>query len=108
MKDDTTITQLRQPGAILDPLTEIAREGARQMLAAALRAEADSFVARFSDERLPDGRQRVVHHGARGLRNRRHGEPRQYRAFGRLADDFRRRVDVGAAAAADHYRLVAD
>ena len=63
MKDDTTITQLRQPGAILDPLTEIAREGARQMLAAALRAEADSFVARFSDERLPDGRQRVVHHG---------------------------------------------
>jgi transposase-like protein len=64
MKDDTTITQLRQPGAILDPLTEIAREGARQMLAAALRAEADSFVARFSDERLPDGRQRVVHHGA--------------------------------------------
>jgi transposase-like protein len=63
MKDDTTITPLRQPGAILDPLTEIAREGARQMLAAALRAEADSFVARFSDERLPDGRQRVVHHG---------------------------------------------
>ena len=63
MKDDTTITPLRQPGAILDPLTDIAREGARQMLAAALRAEAESFVARFSDERLPDGRQRVVHHG---------------------------------------------
>jgi putative transposase len=64
MKDDTTITPLRQPGAILDPLTDIAREGARQMLAAALRAEAESFVARFSDERLPDGRRRVVHHGA--------------------------------------------
>uniref|UniRef100_UPI0018D570DF hypothetical protein n=1 Tax=Paracoccus aminovorans TaxID=34004 RepID=UPI0018D570DF len=37
MKDNTTITQLHQPGTILDPLTEIAREGARQMLAAALR-----------------------------------------------------------------------
>lgn len=63
MKDDTTITALHQPGTILDPLTEIAREGARQMLVAALRAEAASFVASFTDERLPDGRQRVVHHG---------------------------------------------
>ena len=63
MKDDTTITPLHQPGTILDPLTEIAREGARRMLAAALKAEAASFVALFEDERLPDGRQRVVHHG---------------------------------------------
>ncbi|RYH07009.1 IS256 family transposase, partial [Tropicimonas sp. IMCC6043] len=64
MKDDTTITPFHQPGAILDPLTEIARDGARQMLAAAIRSEAVSFVAQFSEERLPDGRQRVVHHGA--------------------------------------------
>jgi putative transposase len=63
MEDDTTITQLHQPGSILDPLTEIAREGARQMLAAALRAEAASFVAQFEDERLPDGRHRIVRHG---------------------------------------------
>ena len=34
MKDDTTITPLHQPGSIIDPLTEIAREGARRMLAA--------------------------------------------------------------------------
>ena len=64
MNDDTTITLLHQPGAILDPLTEIAREGARQMLMAALKAEAASFVALFDAERLPDGRQRVVRHGA--------------------------------------------
>jgi putative transposase len=63
MTDDITFTPLHQPGTPLDPLTEIAREGARQMLAAALKAEAASFVARFADERLPDGRQRVVHHG---------------------------------------------
>lgn len=63
MKDDTTITPLHQSGSIVDPLTEIAREGARQMLAAALRAEATSFVAQLVDERLPDGRQRVVRHG---------------------------------------------
>jgi putative transposase len=37
MTDDTKITELHQPGTILDPLTEIARDGARQMLMAALR-----------------------------------------------------------------------
>ena len=63
MTDDTTITPLHQPGSILNPLTEIACEGARQILAAALRAESASFVAQFRDERLPDGRQWVVQHG---------------------------------------------
>jgi transposase-like protein len=63
MKDDTTIIPLHQPGSIIDPLTEIAREGARQMLMVALKAEAAGFVALFSDELLPDGRQRVVRHG---------------------------------------------
>ena len=64
MNDDTTIIPLHQPGSIIDPLTEIAREGARRMLMAALKAEAASFVALFGDELLPDGRQRVVRHGA--------------------------------------------
>lgn len=45
MKEDTTITPVHQPGSIVDPLTEIAREGARQMLMAALKAEATSFLA---------------------------------------------------------------
>lgn len=63
MSKDTTITNLQQPGTIIDPLTEIARDGARQMLMMALKAEAASFVAQFDEERLPDGRQRVVHHG---------------------------------------------
>ena len=62
-QDDSTIIQLRQPGLVSDPLTEIAREGAQRMLAAALKAEADCFVEMFSHERLPDGRQRVVRHG---------------------------------------------
>lgn len=63
MKDDSTIIQLRQPGLVSDPLTDIAREGAQRMLAAALKAEADCFVEMFSHDRLPDGRQRVVRHG---------------------------------------------
>jgi len=63
MNDDITITSLHQPGSVEDPLTEIARDGARRMLAAALRAEADAFVAQHAEETLPDGCQRVVRHG---------------------------------------------
>ncbi len=63
MKEDTTILPFRQSEKIDDPLTEIAREGARRMLAEALVAEADAFVAGFSEERLADGRHRIVRHG---------------------------------------------
>ena len=38
MTGDTTIIPFRQPGSIIDPLTEIARDGARRMLMAALKA----------------------------------------------------------------------
>lgn len=63
MKRDTTLIALRQRESIEDPLSELAREGARRMLAEALRAEADAFVASFAEERLADGCQRVVRHG---------------------------------------------
>ncbi len=63
MRNNTDIIALRQPESVDDPLTEIARDGARRMLAAALRAEADAFVAQHAEEVLPDGRQRVVRHG---------------------------------------------
>ena len=63
MKNDTTILPFRQSESIADPLTELAREGARRMLAEALKAEADAFVASFADEQLEDGRQRIVRHG---------------------------------------------
>ena len=64
MSEDTNILPFHQPGSVLDPLTEIAREGARRMLMAALKAEADAFVAGFAEDLLPDGRRRVVRHGA--------------------------------------------
>jgi transposase-like protein len=63
MKSDTQILPLRQSETIADPLTELAREGAGRMLAEALKAEADAFVASFADEQLEDGRQRIVRHG---------------------------------------------
>ena len=49
MLKDTTVIRFRQPDAIDDPLTELAREGARRMLAQALIAEADAFVALWKD-----------------------------------------------------------
>ncbi|HYA38676.1 MAG TPA: IS256 family transposase, partial [Candidatus Methylomirabilis sp.] len=63
MSRDSSVIPFRQPDAIDDPLTELAREGARRMLAQALIAEADAFVAQWKDLKLPDGRDRVVRHG---------------------------------------------
>src|SRR5512146_637689 len=63
MSRDTTVIQLRQPDAIDDPLSELAREGARRMLGQVLIAEADAFVAMWKDVKWPDGRDRVVRHG---------------------------------------------
>ena len=63
MSRDTTVIAFRQPDAIDDPLTDLAREGARRMLAQVLIAEADAFVAMWKSEKLPDGRDRIVRHG---------------------------------------------
>src|SRR6201989_1533046 len=63
MLKDPPVVRSRQPDAIDDPLTELAREGARRMLAQALVAKADAFVALWKDSKLPDGRDRGVRHG---------------------------------------------
>jgi transposase-like protein len=44
-------------------LDELAREGARRMIAAALRVEADEYVERFAGERDEGGRRLVVRNG---------------------------------------------
>ena len=63
MSRDITVIPFRQPEATDDHLTEVAREGARRMLAQVLIAEVDSFVALWKGLKLPDGRDRVVRHG---------------------------------------------
>jgi putative transposase len=63
MTSDSSVVPLRQPDAVEDPLTAILREGARRLLAQAIEAEADSFLASMRDGRLPDGRERIVRHG---------------------------------------------
>src|ERR1700739_3960980 len=63
MLKDPPVGRFRHPDAIADPLTELAREGARRMLAQALVAEADAFVPLWKGSKLPDGRDHMVRHG---------------------------------------------
>src|SRR5215204_4252411 len=60
---DSTVVPLRQPDTIEDPLTAILRSGARRLLAQAIEAEAEAFLAEMKGVRLADGRERVVRHG---------------------------------------------
>ena len=45
-------------------IDEIVREGARRMLAEALQAEVDAYIAAFASERGDDGRRLVVRNGS--------------------------------------------
>jgi putative transposase len=63
MKEISNIVPLRQPAEIDDPLTNILRAGARQLLAQAVEVEAEIFLAAMKDLKLADGRDRVVRHG---------------------------------------------
>ena len=63
MNEDSTVVRLRQPEVVDDPLTEVLRAGARRLLAQAIEAEADAFLAGMADRRLADGRARFVRHG---------------------------------------------
>ena len=58
-----TVVPLRQPDTAEDPLTEVLRSGARRLLAQAIEAEAEAFLATMKAARLPDGRGRLVRHG---------------------------------------------
>src|SRR5215213_6309566 len=63
MPSDSTVVPLRQPDTIEDPLTAVLRSGARRLLAQAIEAEAEAFLAEMKGARLPDGRERLVRHG---------------------------------------------
>ncbi|MFJ3972214.1 IS256 family transposase [Streptomyces parvus] len=64
-----------QSGSLMD---DIVREGARRMLAAALEAEVNQYIAELADERDEAGRRLVV-------RNRHHGERTLATAAGPIA-----------------------
>ena len=63
MNEDSTVVRFPQPDAIDDPLTTVLRSGARRLLAHAIEAEAEAFLAGMTEQRLADGRARFVRHG---------------------------------------------
>jgi putative transposase len=63
VNEDSTVVHFPQPEVVDDPLTAVLRSGARRLLAQAIEAEADAFLAAMAGRRLADGRARFVRHG---------------------------------------------
>jgi putative transposase len=98
MNESINIVRLRQPDAIDDPLTEILRTGARQLLAQAIEIEAETFLAQMRALKLPDGRERLVRHG--------HGPERTIQTgIGPVAVSRVKIRDRGATGDADRIRF---
>lgn len=49
--------------AVLDPLTEVLRTGARNLIKQAVEAELAAMLSQYESHKLPDGRQAVVRNG---------------------------------------------
>lgn len=58
-----TVVDLRRPAPEQDLLSTMLREGAQRLVAQAVQAEFDEFLARFALERTPEGRAAVVRNG---------------------------------------------
>lgn len=63
MPQSTSLLPLQQEGNFTDPLTEMLRNGAKQLIAQAVEAELQTFLAKFSSKKLEDGRSAVVRNG---------------------------------------------
>jgi len=60
----STLTAALQPeNSAIDPLSEVLRSGARQLIAQAVEAELQALLDQHANVRLPDGRQAVVRNG---------------------------------------------
>ena len=98
MTSNSSVVPLRQPDTIDDPLTAILRSGACRLLAQAIEAEADAFLATMKGIQLSDGRDRVVRHG--------HGPERQVQTgIGPVAVQRVRLRDRGTDPAAERIRF---
>ncbi len=61
MTNDTVIDLATPEG--IDPLTQLLRNGAKQLIAGAIQAELDEQMATYETQKTVDGRQRVVRSG---------------------------------------------
>ena len=63
MSSNSTVVPLRQPDTIDGPLTAILRSGARRLLAQAIEAEADAFLAEMKPCACRTGASALFGHG---------------------------------------------
>lgn len=63
MNETSNILPFRHPDGVDDPLSDILRSGAQQLLMRAVEIEVETFVSSLKDLKLSDGRARVVRHG---------------------------------------------
>jgi len=98
MTSSSSVVSFRQPDTIDDPLTAVLRNGARRLLAQAIEAEADAFLAEMTRMKLADGRDRLVRHG--------HGPERQVQTgIGPVTVQRVRLLDRGAEPGAERIRF---
>jgi len=63
MTKDTVVAFRAPEGFSPDPLTDLLRHGARQLIAQAVEAELNTFLAAHADQTDTAGRKRLVRHG---------------------------------------------
>ena len=63
MTRDTVVAFRAPDGFSLAPLTDLLRQGARQLIAQAVEAELNGFLAAHADQTDSAGRSRLVRHG---------------------------------------------
>lgn len=61
--NDATIIEFAGRDAVSDPLTDLLRKGARELLQTAVEAELDAFLAEYAKHRTPEGQAAVVRNG---------------------------------------------
>ena len=63
MTKETVVAFCAPDGFSPDPLTDLLRQGARQLIARAVEAEPNAFLASHADQTNAAGRRRLVQHG---------------------------------------------
>ena len=61
--EENTIVEFSGRDTVADPLTELLRKGARQLLQTAVEAELETFLKEFKEHKTPDGLAGVVRNG---------------------------------------------
>ena len=66
--DETNIVEFSGREVSLDPLTELLRTGAQDLIQAAVQTELAELMGRFANLKTPDGRAGVVRNGSHPAR----------------------------------------